>query len=183
MGSENTDRLSRIWYGMNWRCRSSKLPQETAIYYRDKGITVCCEWKDSLDSFKEWALNNGYADNLTIDRIDSGGIYCPENCQWLTKSENSKKAAIERRKHKSENHSQYGLWMVVEKVIYMYLNGHTYYAYKVIETGLYKSEAIHKAKELNSEKPWQHKYRCSPTQKYRVGDLVSPNNISCFLNK
>ena len=178
MTDEITRRLDCIWRGMIYRCYSSNLPQDTAIYYRDKGITVCCEWKNSRDSFKEWALNNGYELKLTIDRINSDGIYCPENCQWLTKTENSKKAVLERERLKNGNHKHYGQWMVVKEIT------NTVFwrsLYEVIEIGLYKSEAIKKAMELNGDKLWQHKYCYSPTRQHRVGDIVSQRDISCFL--
>lgn len=60
------------------------------FYYRygGRGIKVCEEWKD-YSVFKAWALNNGYTDNLTIDRIDNDGNYEPSNCQWLTNRENA----------------------------------------------------------------------------------------------
>lgn len=56
--------------------------------YGGRGITVCKEWKDDFKSFYDWAMSHGYKEGLTIDRIDNNGNYEPNNCQWLTKSEN-----------------------------------------------------------------------------------------------
>ncbi len=88
-------RLYRIWQGMLNRCRRPKNK-----YYRNyggRGISVCAEWHQFLPFYK-WAMANGYTDELTIDRIDVDGNYEPSNCQWLTMSENSKKAAEDRRR-------------------------------------------------------------------------------------
>lgn len=62
--------------------------------YGGKGISVCEEWKHSLEEFVEWALNNGWSKGLSIDRIDNEGDYTPENCQWITISENSRKNCV-----------------------------------------------------------------------------------------
>jgi hypothetical protein len=59
-------------------------------YYGARGIKVCPEWA-SLETFREWALANGYADNLTIDRFpDRDGNYEPNNCRWVTIQEQQK---------------------------------------------------------------------------------------------
>lgn len=78
-------RLYRIWQGMKGRCYNEN--RETYKYYGGKGIVVCDEWLNDYDAFKTWALNCGYSDDLTIDRIDYDGNYEPENCRWITKAE------------------------------------------------------------------------------------------------
>ena len=62
--------------------------------YGGKGVKVCEEWsgEDGVQRFVDWALANGYQDNLTIDRKDPNGDYCPENCQWITQGDNARRA-------------------------------------------------------------------------------------------
>ena len=73
-------RIYGIWKDMIYRCyKPSKTGYER---YGGKGITVCDEWINSFDHFLEWALQNGYSDSLTIDRIESTKPYGPSNCRW-----------------------------------------------------------------------------------------------------
>lgn len=83
----NKTRIQEIYHSMKMRCYNNK-----HIHYKNyggRGITICDEWlgKDGLKNFGNWALNNGYADNLSIDRIDNNQNYCPQNCKWSTSFE------------------------------------------------------------------------------------------------
>ena len=82
-------RLYRIWAGMKDRCLNIKSKYRSR--YGGRGITICKEWADAFAVFRDWALSNGYKDNLTIDRIENNGNYEPSNCQWLTRKENTSK--------------------------------------------------------------------------------------------
>lgn len=73
-------RMSRILYGMRSRCEN----KSSSVYnhYGGRGILICKEWKESKLFFINWALKNGYNDNLSIDRINTNGNYEPSNCRW-----------------------------------------------------------------------------------------------------
>lgn len=78
-------RLWIEWVNMKQRCLNPK--SSSYERYGAKGVSVCEEWKNSYTAFKSWTMSNGYADDLTIDRIDGTKGYSPENCRWVTKTQ------------------------------------------------------------------------------------------------
>jgi hypothetical protein len=76
-------RLYSIWNKMKDRCYRPK--SNSYKNYGARGIEVCEEWISNFEAFKKWALENGYNDKLTIDKIDNYKNYSPDNCRWATK--------------------------------------------------------------------------------------------------
>ena len=71
--------LYRVWNGMKQRCKN---PHDDFFYcYGARGIKVCSDWSENFKNFYKWAVENGYHKGLTIDRKDTDGDYCPDNCR------------------------------------------------------------------------------------------------------
>lgn len=106
--SRKQERLYGIWKGI--KVRTHNTHHKDYKYCGAKGITICDEWDKSYEAFKEWALNNGYRDDLTIDRIDNSGNYCPENCRWAdlyTQANNKSNNHLITYNGKSQNMTQW----------------------------------------------------------------------------
>ena len=94
-------RLYNIWCKMKIRCHGTCKDNKR---YKDRGIAVCDKWRNNFQAFYGWAMSHGYKDNLTIDRENGEGNYCPENCRWATRSQQSANC-----KHKSKRSNYRGL--------------------------------------------------------------------------
>lgn len=80
-------RLYGIWQNMKGRCNN---PNDARYdRYGGRGIKVCGEWETDFIAFHDWAIASGYSDDLTLDRKDNDGDYCPDNCRWATQKEQS----------------------------------------------------------------------------------------------
>lgn len=84
---KSKSKIYKVWCGMLQRCNNKK-----NSYYKNyggRGIVVCDSWSD-FSVFYDWAIKNGYKYGLTIERVDNNKGYCPDNCVFITKSEQSK---------------------------------------------------------------------------------------------
>lgn len=121
----STSRIYRIYAGMLARCRAKK--GDMYRLYVSRGITVCDEWEHSFDSFREWALKNGYSDSLTIDRINNDLGYSPDNCRWVTMDvqQSNKTTNI----YVMYNNEKWCLRTLCKKIGYPYSSAHRHYHY------------------------------------------------------
>lgn len=87
-------RLYSIWGDIKGRCY-----RENNVRFSDyggRGIVVCDEWKDDFQAFQEWSMNNGYRDELSIDRINNDKGYSPDNCRWTTSVEQNRNKRVHK---------------------------------------------------------------------------------------
>lgn len=82
MDSETYEKLYNVWANMIKRCHN--LHDDRFYTYGARGISVCHEWRNSFKDFAKWAHRNGWNPNLSLERKDVEGMYCPENCTFIT---------------------------------------------------------------------------------------------------
>lgn len=130
LGDENRRNVNRIhgmtgtriyseWLSMKARCYNKDL--DCYGRYGGRGIKVCSEWKDNFQAFYDWAMENGYKDNLTIERKDVNGDYCPENCEWITMKEQAKNRRTTLRVKDENGNEVYAMDVAKEKGISMHV--------------------------------------------------------------
>ena len=139
-------RIDKIWNGMLYRCYNPK--KDTFKHYGGRGIRVCDEWlpeNNGAENFYNWAINNGYKDKLTIERIDVNGNYCPENCKWITQAEQMQNTRKSHRITIGNKTKCVNEWCRIYNIF-----SSTYYARK--RKGLSDEEAI--------TKPSQRRRKC-----------------------
>lgn len=139
-------RIHGIW--CNMRCRCNKEYEPTYVYYGARGIKVCPEWDNTNDGFQnfyEWALENGYSDNLTLDRVDVNGNYEPLNCRWVDmKTQNRNK----RNNHYINVNGEKMILTDVAEMLGITRAG----ILQRIDRGMSVEEAVSKPKEIQDRK-------------------------------
>jgi hypothetical protein len=103
-------KLYNIWAMMKRRCDNKS--HFAYKWYGGRGVKVCDEWMNDSIKFCDWAVLNGYEEGLTLDRIDNNGDYSPDNCQWITNSEN---CGVGKRRCTKNTSGFVGVWFDKQK--------------------------------------------------------------------
>lgn len=104
----NRTKIYGVYANIKYRCYN---PNHHEFHnYGGKGVSMCDEWlgENGFINFYKWALDNGYEEGLTIDRLDSNGNYEPSNCQWITRSKNTIKSNKICQHRKANKGTYYG---------------------------------------------------------------------------
>lgn len=127
-------RIYSIWLNMKTRCYNKN--NNYYEYYGRRGIKICNEWRDSFQAFYDWAMENGYQDGLTIDRVDTNSNYEPSNCRWTDRKQqsrnrrNNKKYTINGETHCLSE------WCEILNLNYKKVKGRLYVCHWPIEKAL-----------------------------------------------
>jgi len=134
-------RIYQTWAAMKSRCYNPG--NQSYKDYGGRGIKVCEEWNNDFECFYNWAIKNGYSDFLTIERINVDGDYCPNNCRWLSKAEqsnNRRSCIVISYQGKTQNLSQ---WCKELGLNYKRINN------RIVKLGMTFEEAITKPVQEN----------------------------------
>lgn len=141
-------RLYRIWKNMKTRCYNKNY--ERYNDYGGRSIKICDEWLNDFQAFYDWAVNNDYKENLTIDRIDNNKGYSPDNCRWATRKQQTRNRRNTMQfAYKGETKS------LAEWCEVLNLN------YKTINNRIYSGLPIEKALELEERHDFHNNNRKS----------------------
>lgn len=101
----SSSKIYSIYHNMKYRCYNKNHPE--FYNYGGKGIKVDNEWlgENGFNNFYNWSIKNGYKEGLSIDRIDSDAGYSPDNCRWITLSENV--SCSNKKQHRFANKGRY----------------------------------------------------------------------------
>lgn len=181
--NDKKERLYQIWRLMVGRCHNENWNNfYTSTYYRDRGISVCDEWRQDFYEFKRWALCNGYDDSLSIDRLDPDGNYCPTNCRWIPLSEN-------RRLHRQVsicNDSRFKRHAIGRFMVVKSRSSEPYWSCigTIVKTGLSKPAACKLAREERAKCRYrEYNYSVYVANGKREGSSVALSELRMFLYK
>ena len=133
-----------VWIGIKQRCLNKN--NKSYKNYGGRGITICKDWENNYKSFQEWAIQNGYKPNLSIDRINNNGDYEPHNCRWTTRLEQNRNT---RRTHYIEYNGKKYIMKDLAKLLN--INYYTF-ANRILTYGWSIQEAIEGKRKVQNGK-------------------------------